>query len=824
MMLRIVLKDLFSLAAVLGLALPSCGVSSPTLAPTIPPATVGIGGACKQASDCRNGLACNSLSNTCQPAGSTIQDAPCVLSAECMTGLYCAPAVPTGKCEPAGSGVAGDPCTNESQCVSGLTCALQGLTGVCAQAGAGDLSASCTQDTDCLAGLMCLSGSCSKLSLQAPWAGATCSGQQAATPTVLFHVTRAGEAPSDDFYRLPFPNDIRLVNGRVSLTGHPRPGARVFSFDLVDRYIGAIQQDSTGFGVNQTIYFRLSRLPDHDSFMNPAGVALLNITPGSPEYGFTTGLTWNVEPNRTPYICDAHLWMNPPYGHPLRPGTTYAAVLKRVGTDQAGTVFGPDSDFSAMLADATPADPDLAAAWAAYAPLRNYLADANAPTKLAAADLAGVAVFTTEKIEDPMIAIQAAIAAAPAPELSSLVRCNDAGAISPCDDGLTGAAHTRGCFSDQLASASFDEYQGTISLPVFQQGKPPYLDPQDGGGIVLASDGRAPIVRNEAVCISLAVPHGTPPAAGWPLVIYSHGTGGSYRSAVELGLAADYAAGAALGGDAVATATLGYDGILHGTRNGGSTKDVGQLVYNFLNPRAARDNALQAAADLLAMPRALDQFAAQSIIIDPAHVALYGHSQGGNAASLALDFQAGYGAGVMSGTGGMLIFTILQKSQPVNLGAILPFVLGETSVDPVDPVLNLMQMYFERSDTVNFGRHLFSEPYPGVTAHHVLHVYGTNDSYAPVETQRRYAEAASFPVATPLIDNYLHDYGMTPVAAPVKANQTFGSLDVITAAQIQYQPDGYDGHFVSTQNPAARTAIQNFLLTFMRDDAPTIEP
>jgi len=29
---------------------------------------------------------------------------------------------------------------------------------------------------------------------------------------------------------------------------------------------------------------------------------------------------------------------------------------------------------------------------------------------------------------------------------------------------------------------------------------------------------------------------------------------------------------------------------------------------------------------------------------------------------------------------------------------------------------------------------------------------------------------------------------------------------------------------VSTQNPSARTAIQKFLVTFMRDDAPTIEP
>ena len=827
MMPRIRLHTLFSVGAVLALAIPGCGGASSSKGPTIHPGT-GVGGPCQHLSDCRSGLSCDSTTHVCTPTGSTIPDAACTLSAECMTGYYCAQGPVGGKCALAGTGVAGDTCADDGQCAGGLMCARQGLTGVCAQPGSGDLSAGCTQATDCMAGLMCWSGTCSQPALLPPWAGATCNGQQAAAATVLFHVPRTGEPASDDFYRLPFPNDIRRKNGRIDLTGHPHPGARLLSFDLVDRYLRAIEQDSTGFGVNQAVYFRFSRLPDYNSFYQPGAVTLLNITPGSPEYGLTSGLSWTVDPNRTLYLCDGYLVLRPPFGHPLRPGTTYAAILRRLGADQAGNVFGPDSDFSAMLADAAPADPDLAAAWAAYAPLRAYLADDKAPGPLTAAELAAVAVFTTEKIEDPLTAIHAAIAAAPAPGLSPLVRCNDFGAVSPCDDGLTGAAHTRGCFPSQPAGASFDEYQGTVSLPVFQQGTPPYLDPPDGG-IILAGDGTASIVRNEKVCVSLAVPHGTAPAAGWPLVVYSHGTGGSYRSAVELGLAQDYATGTAAGGPAVPMATLGYDGILHGTRRGSSSKDVGELVYNFLNPRAARDNALQAAADLLAIPRAFDGFAVQSIKIDPTQVALYGHSQGGNAASLALAFQAGYGAAVMSGTGGTLIFTLLQKKQPVDLAGLLPFLLGEDSVGGNDPVLNLMQMYFERSDSVNFGRRLFLEPNLDAKPRHALHVYGTNDSYSPVETQRRYAEAAGFPVATPMVDTYATDpqqgYGMASVDPPIKANHTFFSIDpIITVAQIQYQPDGYDGHFVSTQNASARAAIQRFLVTFVRDDAPTIVP
>jgi predicted esterase len=820
----------FSLGVVLALALSGC--SGKSSSGPITHGDSGVGVTCHSLADCRNGLSCDSATRICQPAGSTIQDAACVLSAECMPGFYCTQGPLVGKCAPVGTGALGADCSGDGQCGAGLMCAGQGLTGVCSQPGFGDLAAGCTQTTDCMAGLLCLEGTCTKAALLQPWSGAGCDAQEVATPpTVLFHVPRASDPPGNDFYQLPFPNDIRRPNGKINLTGHPTPGARLLPFDLVARYISAIEQDSTGFGVNEAIYFRFSRMPDVGSFsvqpttpLNQRSVALLNITPSSPEYGVISGLRSKIYGDRTLYICDRYLAMRPPFGHPLRPGTTYAAIVRSVGTDEAGNVFGPDRDFSAMLADVAPADPDLAAAWAAYAPLRDYIADDTAPTKLTALELAAVAVFTTERIEDPMTAIQAAIAAAPAPTLSTLVRCNDPGAVSPCDDGQTGALHKRGCLPDQLVGSSFDEYQGTISLPIFQQGTAPYLDPNDGGGIILASDGTASIVRNENVCISLAVPHGTAPAAGWPLVVYSHGTGGSYRSAVELGLAEDYAQGLAAGGPAVPTATLGYDGVLHGTRKGTSTKDVGELVYNFLNPRAARDNALQAAADLLAIPRALGGFADQAIRIDPAHVALYGHSQGGNAAALALAFQAGYGAGVMSGTGGTLIYTLLQKSQPVNLATMLPLVLGENTVGDDDQVLNLMQMYFERSDSVNFGRHLFFEPYEGVSRRHALHVYGTNDSYSPVETQRLYAVAAGFPIATPLVDDYTTSYGLTTIDPPVMDNQPFGTLAPVTAAQIQYQPSGYDGHFVSTQNPGARTAIQKFLVTFMREYAPTIEP
>ena len=71
-----------------------------------------------------------------------------------------------------------------------------------------------------------------------------------------------------------------------------------------------------------------------------------------------------------------------------------------------------------------------------------------------------------------------------------------------------------------------------------------------------------------------------------------------------------------------------------------TTKDVDQLVYNFQNPQAARDNAVQAAADVFAVARAVGTFSAGGLKLDAAKVALYG-TQGGNAAANAIGLEPG---------------------------------------------------------------------------------------------------------------------------------------------------------------------------------------
>ena len=152
---------------------------------------------------------------------------------------------------------------------------------------------------------------------------------------------------------------------------------------------------------------------------------------------------------------------------------------------------------------------------------------------------------------------------------------------------------------------------GASPCPCSRAGHLPYEN--EGGRIELGTDGRAQAVREEEVCFSLALPRLPAPAEGWPLVIYGHGTGASFRYPIESGLAAELAAGSIDEGQAVPLAMLGYDGVLHGSRRGASQRSTEELVYNFANPAAARGNTLQGAADLFALARALPALAARGL-------------------------------------------------------------------------------------------------------------------------------------------------------------------------------------------------------------------
>jgi hypothetical protein len=779
----------------------------------------GVAVACMADGECRDGLKCVADSHTCQPSPTKIAGSSCTLSAECLPGYYCKPdptAPPTlQSCQPAGMSPEGGSCSTEGDCMSGLTCLLQGLYGTCGKAGPGDVNGSCATSADCRGGLLCSESKCKTLFSVTPWEGVqSCPALEPdpAKAKVHFEVPRTGAVVHDDFFRLPFPNDIRKKNGKISLAGLPTPGPRFIPVDAVKFYTDAIQAELPSFGLNPVVYFRFSRAP---AGAPAEGVRWYDITPGTSEYGFQRGRHWSTTDGGGKYICPRSIsvWGD---WDPLLPGRTYAVVLTNAIKEAGGKTMLRDADFEVMMGATAPTDPDLLAAWTAYEPLRKWTADTSieADRRVPADDIIAAAVFTTDKMDDYVGGLRKAVRAAPVPEIKGMVKCA-AGVTTPCADG-------KGCeMSD--ATAPYDEYQGLITIPGFQKGTPPFETVMDGGGIEYGADGLATIARTEEVCFSLTVPKGTAPEAGWPVVVYAHGTGGSFRSiTVDTGLAKDIATGALGDGTGAPAATFGYDGPLHGTRKGASKKKPDELVFNYLNPRSARDTPLQGAADLFAIARALETFSAGGVKLDPKKMAVYGHSQGGNAAAVASGFEPAFGSVVLSGTGGGLVLGILGKKQPVAVAGALPFVLNDLVVTETHPVMSLMQMFFDRADPLNFARRITSVPPMDVPPHHLLHIYGSNDNYAPEATQRHFGQQAGLPVLHPVVPKAEAD-NLTQVMAPVKLNRQIGELTV-TAVQAQYAPAmGGEGHFVSTQNADARKALLFMLATFFRDGMPIVQ-
>lgn len=797
------------------------------------PRNGGVGDPCFADTNCRAGLVCDE-ENRCGPSGEGAEGSVCVLSGDCMEGLFCGP---RRVCEPAGDGADGADCQGTADCEQGLVCTVEGFGFRCRAAGAGDLGDACGSDVDCLAGLSCTVGdggarTCQSAAIAGgdggvgappllpPWTGADCVEDASDPPRAYFEVPRGGEGDGD-FYRLPFPNDVRRTASGLDLSGHPRPDDAL-PVDVLGRVIDAAEEDLDGFATNPVVYFRFSR-PYEWGDVTGERVRLVDLTPGSPEAGRDLGRGWLTTAGPiTRYICPNWLSVRRGHGAPLRPGTTYAVILlDGIRTDAEGgnVPFEPSPDLEALLADTAPAAP-LDAAWDRYQLLRDWLAQAETPD---ASEILNATVFTTQSATAPVPALREAIRAQSAPTLSDVTVCAD-GVESPCADG-----GLRACGP---ASDAYWELHARIALPQFQQGTPPFEDPEDGGAIAYDASGAPTVARTDDVCLVMTVPKvPAAPASGFPVVFWAHGTGGAFTAPIGNGFAGDLAT--ADGGAGVAQAvTVAIDMPQHGSRRGDSTRSPDGLVFNFANPRAARDNFLQGAADLFALVYWAEGFVLPAadaptdfdVRFDPARFAILGHSQGASHASLMIPYEPGVIATVLSGLGGDLTESMLTKTRPVNIAAAVPLALldpdraGNLAAGDNHPALALVQMLYEPVDAVNYGRHYHREPID-LTGRHVLQTYGLGDSFSTERTMAAFARSATLPHVSPqLVDIGLGD----PVPAPVSGNVTIEMTD-FTVGLRQYAPEtGRDGHHVLTESPQTRADALRFLLQALAGVTPPI--
>jgi len=665
-----------------------------------------------------------------------------------------------------------------------------------------------------------------------------CDDESVILTRALFDLTLAEQ----ELYAIPYPNDLRLRDdGTIDLIGleQGQPG-------VVDLYMDTVVANHLGgFALGGAIFFRFAG-PVAPQTCAPAGAAdsmrpdssiyLVNIDKQSTGYGDRIPFVWRHQTAAGKFIGEHSLALLPMPGFALAPGATHAAVITESLCDDLGDPVQPDADFQKLLRDDPPADKYLVRAHTVYAPLRDFLADKGLTGVVSAA------VFTTGNPTELAGLAREVVHELPAPTATDLV--------------LTGET---------------DQYwviEGKYDAPNFQTGQPPYSLPADGGAIVRDAKGRPVVQRTESLRFALSVPRGESTTdAGWPVLLYAHGTGGSYRTFINNGVARALSEVEDEQGAVVARmAAVGIDQVLHGPRApDGTMPDI--LFFNFQNPAAAVDNVIQGGIDDFSLLRMIKELtfdrvrwsksSGQDELVrfeppvrfDPQRIYFMGHSQGGLTGPVFLAHEPEIKAAVLSGAGGNAMLGLLKKAAPINFGVLLKTALGEIA-DEFHPMMSLVQQMLEPADSANYGRMLLHHRPKGVPPKHLFISQGFVDHYTPNDTTDALARAVGLPQAGTIV-RQVEGLELADIPAPTAALALAGNLTLdgtaVTAALLQYravlknksckqdsdcsQGDyceteagrcADDGHFVMFGQKDAIRQYTRFLATAARDGTPSI--
>jgi hypothetical protein len=275
---------------------------------------------------------------------------------------------------------------------------------------------------------------------------------------------------------------------------------------------------------------------------------------------------------------------------------------------------------------------------------------------------------------------------------------------------------------------------------------------------------------------------------------------------------------------------ISTDQVLHGPRNPGGNPELD--FFNFGNAYAARDNALQGAADAFSQLRLAQGLSivdgARTHHFDPAKVYFFGHSQGGLTGPGFIAFEPSVSGAVLSGTAGLLYLNLLHKTKPLDIPALVETFLRDDPLDENNPSLALLQMWIERSDGINYAPLMVREPVIGpagtrLAPRNIFQTEGFTDTYSPNIGIEAFATALGGDIVTLPDTKAIEGLALrdrTPRAAPIS-----GNLNGVTAVLGQYKQEaGSDGHFVVFDIQAAAEHAAKFLGTLARTGTATVVP
>lgn len=652
-------------------------------------------------------------------------------------------------------------------------------------------------------------------------AGADAAGDASTAPTILPEPqgVRVRFAPgTDDWFDLPFPSDLRRrPDGVLDFTGWPG----LMDNAVLKLWLPAAEELAEGWGVTSGVFLFLSGAIDEGSLpadtvweagQEPPAIMLLDVDPASPERGrsWPLELKWRAETSKT--TPGHRLAAVPPFGLTRRPLTRYALVVTTGLWGADGLPVVPAAVTTELLAGRDVVDKwGRTVAAAPYAETAEWLAAQGVPTE----SIAALVLFTTG---DPTARLRQLAA--------------------------WGETQPTPAITHPLALAEvYDDYvvlEGRHAAPFYQAGERPFAE--TGGEIVFGEDGAPVVLEQQAVRFNVCIPRAPMPDGGWPMLLYMHGSGGDWRQVIDRGKAPNPppGSGPALVAAQHGSAAMGFDFPLHGDRSD-PPDTTGLYLYNLLgNPRATVDNFIVSAVELSLRARLIE-----SMTIDPALAPEY--LDAGGAADGLIRFSAitamgqsmGSTIGVpfgtvdktidammLSGSGGVLIEIASTAVEPLPLKGPLEILLGypgDEHVDRFDPILHLLQHYWDLVDPVAHGRHLIAEPHPGVPPKPVYQSSGLQDGYFSTKARAALTLALGLDVLEPALEPSLDDL-VALGGGQVLPGPLAGNRSGVTAVATQFAPDVPGaGHYVSFQLDEAKAHYGCFLRS-VAAGAPAVVP
>jgi hypothetical protein len=623
------------------------------------------------------------------------------------------------------------------------------------------------------------------------------------------------------FWDAPFPSDDLLS---------PQTGVDMSKFNY--RGVPLVQQvtqmvsGAKGFAISGGIFFQFT------GALNPASLPNIDasVQPDSPTFLFEVD---GEEPGRRyplevyfatdggPYGAPNLLTLLPLQGVPLHPKTTYAAVVLRSLGDANGKPLGV-SLAMAQLADGR--DPEgIGPGLATYKSAVTALEKAKIP----ASTIAGLAAFTTGAPVDEMGVFRADVLSRPLPVPTGPLELTD-------------------------TFPTYCVYQGTIPMPDYQYGTPPYSC--TGGQWTVDANGTPQLQGTELADIYVTIPRTPMPASGYPVVTFINTGAGGTRAIVDRGTQAMNGGPPIVpgSGPAMYFAMSGYagvsiDGPLDGALRNPTAANEDFLIFNLTNTPALRDNIRESALELVLQAHIL---ASGSIApdltqcpgasadapfrFDTTHMAIMGHSMGATILPLAAAWEPMYGTIILSGAGASWIENVIYKQLPLEVKPLAELLIQEATgqLTAFDPVLTMVQWAGEPADPQVYDDLIIREPASGANPRNVLMEQGIIDHYILPRIANATSLSLGLDLGGPPLDNnpaYVDEIQVLNVLPLVGHGQislpATGNISGETTDVLVQQPGDMieDGHEVVFQTDPPKHQYRCLLATWL-SGVPTVYP